>query len=245
MGIVMILSAFVSVMNPPLTEDEKKGLLLMSEEEKLAFEVYTKMFEKWDHHVFSNIKETEAFHGELVKGLIDKYKLQYPDISTFGKYNNSTLQKLYNDLIEKGNRSLPDAFEAGATIEDIDIADLDKLIVSTKNTDLKEVYEKLNLGSRNHLRAFNKQLNQNNRPYVPQYISQVRFDDIINTDHENCNDNIKSNCKKDNEKCCKGDQKGKSCNKKQNKKACARNDIGMSHKNNQGNKDSGNTCKKS
>jgi hypothetical protein len=221
LGVFLMFSAFVSQNNLPLSEEEKEGLLLMREEEKLAFEVYSVMNKTWNHHVFSNIKESEAYHGDLVKGLINKYNLKDPYIAEEGKYGNQTLQNLYNSLVNKGKNSLTDAFEVGATIEDLDIADLEKLISNTQNAELKEVYETLNLGSRNHLRAFVKQLNRNDKPYLPQYISQNRFETIVNGQHEQCSDNKDGIGRKENKKCCSSDQKGKSCSGNGGKKACA------------------------
>lgn len=221
LGVFLMFSAFVSQNNLPITEEEKEGLLLMREEEKLAFEVYSVMFKTWNHHVFSNIKESETYHGDLVKGLIQKYNLKDPYIAEEGKYGNQTLQNLYNSLVNKGKLSLTDAFEVGATIEDLDIADLEKLISNTKNEDIEEVYETLNLGSRNHLRAFVRQLNRNEKPYTPQYISQNRFETIINGQHEQCSDNIACLGKNENKNCCSSGQKGKSCSGNGGKKACA------------------------
>lgn len=221
LGVFLMFSAFVSQNNLPLSDEEKEGLLLMREEEKLAFEVYSVMYKTWNHHVFSNIKETETYHGDLVKGLIQKYNLKDPYIAEEGKYGNQTLQNQYNFLINKGKKSLTDAFEVGATIEDLDIADLEKFISKTQNAELKEVYETLNLGSRNHLRAFVKQLNRNDKPYSPQYISQNRFETIVSGQHEQCSDNKACVGKNENKKCCSSDQKGKSCSGNGGKKACA------------------------
>ena len=54
---VFFLSAFMpSVQNikssDPISDEEKAGLVKMREEEKLAFEVYTFLDEKWNHQVF-------------------------------------------------------------------------------------------------------------------------------------------------------------------------------------------------
>lgn len=210
-GLFLAFTAFLPYSLPVLSDKDKAGLLLMREEEKLAQEVYTAMFEKWNHKTFSNIKESEAYHGELVKGLITKYNLQDPYVTEFGKYGNTTLQELYNDFIEKGNKSITDAFEVGAIIEDLDIEDLDKLIAGTKNADLKEVYETLNLGSRNHLRAFVKNLKNSSKNYAPKYISKERFDGIINGQHEICTENASANSKGNAGMACKGNNSKKAC----------------------------------
>ncbi|MBK7635858.1 MAG: DUF2202 domain-containing protein [Saprospiraceae bacterium] len=63
----VLVTGFAPNTKITLTDSEKDGLLLMREEEKLAHEVYTAMFAKWNHKVFNNIKQSEAYHGELVK----------------------------------------------------------------------------------------------------------------------------------------------------------------------------------
>ena len=42
-----------------LTDDEIAGLMEMREEEKLARDVYTVLYEEWDHIVFNNISKSE------------------------------------------------------------------------------------------------------------------------------------------------------------------------------------------
>ena len=216
---VFFLSAFMpSVQNikssDPISDEEKAGLVKMREEEKLAFEVYTFLDEKWNLQVFNNIKQSESRHGELVKGLLDQYNIKDPYIKTKGKYANADLQKLYTELTTKGSQSLKDAFTVGAIIEDMDIADLDKLMAGTTNKDLLNVYENLNLGSRNHMRAFSRQLEMAKGSYTPTYLTQERYENVINGDHET------GNCFSDNSRCNTKGNKG--CGNK-NGKACAGN----------------------
>jgi hypothetical protein len=80
-----------------------------------------------------------------------------------------------------------DGFIVGATIEDLDINDIDDLYANTVKSDLTAVYDKLTCGSRNHLRSFYNKIVSNGASYVPQYISQDEFDDIVATPKENCN----------------------------------------------------------
>lgn len=47
------------------------------------------------------------------------------------------------------------------------------------NTDITRVYQNLERGSRNHMRAFMKSLASGGAGYTPQYISQAEFDAII------------------------------------------------------------------
>ena len=105
----------------------------------------------------------------------------------FGKVNKNRFdQKLYNDLIEKGSKSLIDALEVGATIEDVDIFDLEKLNTKIKNEDIRKLYEQLICGSENHMRAFTGHLKFRKSSYTPQYLSQKRFNSIVNGEHKMC-----------------------------------------------------------
>ena len=61
---------------------------------------------------------------------------------------------LYEELVARGRKSLVDALTVGATIEDLDIHDLEGNIADTEKPDLLQVYGNLLRGSANHLRAF-------------------------------------------------------------------------------------------
>jgi len=92
---------------------------------------------------------------------------------------NPDLQLLYDDLIAQGNQSLEAALTVGATIEDLDIADLQQR--ATDTPDIALVYANLEKGSRNHMRAFVRNLDQRGVAYSPVYISQADFDAIVSS----------------------------------------------------------------
>lgn len=167
-----------------LTDLEKEGILYMREEEKLARDVYLKLYEKWDQQAFKNIADAEETHMNAVKTLIDKYELEDPATQEIGKFNNPELQQLYNDLIQEGNKSLYDALKVGAAIEEIDIIDLKEYLTHTEKEDIELVYQNLMKGSRNHLRAFVKTIERQGQTYTPQYLSQEEYDEIINSPTE-------------------------------------------------------------
>jgi len=96
---------------------------------------------------------------DAVKTLLDRYDLEDPAAGTVvGVFTNATLQELYEQLIDEGSQSLADALRVGATIEEIDILDLEERIAQTDNRDIELVYKNLMRGSRNHLRAFGSTL---------------------------------------------------------------------------------------
>ncbi|ASV31722.1 hypothetical protein CJ263_16700 [Maribacter cobaltidurans] len=55
------------------------------------------------------------------------------------------------------------------------------------NGDILNVFESLQCGSRNHLRAFVGTINQMGGNYTPQYLSMEEFIIIIENSNERCN----------------------------------------------------------
>ena len=163
-----------------LSKSEAAGLLFMREEEKLALDVYVVLAKKWGPRPFENILRAEQSHMKSVKMLLDKYGLVDP-VATLkpGKFKDKTLQKLYDDLIKSGSQSRVEALKVGATIEDVDLYDLARWEKLTDKADILDTYEVLAFGSRNHLRAFVRNLGNLGATYTPQYISQADFDKII------------------------------------------------------------------
>lgn len=164
---------------------EINSLMHMREEEKLARDVYTLLYNKWNSRVFGNIKNSEQTHTDAVLTLIEKYALKDPVLQNpEGVFVNQDLQALYNKLVEKGSKSIADAFEVGATIEDLDLFDLQTDLDSCDNADIQFVYNNLARGSRNHMRAFYRNLTNVGITYTPQFISKEKFEAIINGSQE-------------------------------------------------------------
>jgi hypothetical protein len=162
-----------------LTDDEASGLLFMREEEKLAHDVYVNMYNLWGNKVFLNISKAETHHTEKVLWLINRFGLQDPASPDAGVFTNPDLQSLYNQLMSAGSESLVAALKVGATIEEVDILDLQKRMEQTTNATILKVYAMLEKGSEAHLRAFVYQLKNNGVDYQPQYLSQEAFDKIM------------------------------------------------------------------
>jgi len=166
----------------PLSDAEKADLLHMREEEKLARDVYTTLYEKWDEPVFDNISHAEQMHMDAIGTLLEKYDLSDPVAQTndqVGVFTDEKLQDLYNQLVAQGSESVESAFKVGATIEDLDIKDLDDALARTDNDDLKVVFTRLEEGSEHHMRAFVSNLQRVGSDYQPQYITQEQFDEIL------------------------------------------------------------------
>jgi hypothetical protein len=117
---------------------------------------------------------------EAMHVLLEKNNLTDPVQAQPGVFTNTELQGLYDELVAKGSESVASAYVVGATIEDLDIYDLTNLLATVQSTDVRTVYESLLRGSRNHLRAFTRQIANNSRSnYVPVYIPEEMFESII------------------------------------------------------------------
>ncbi|MCR4286264.1 MAG: DUF2202 domain-containing protein [Candidatus Kaiserbacteria bacterium] len=164
-----------------LSEAETAGLIKMHEEEKLARDVYTALGEKWGAQVFTNIAQSEDQHADAVKSLLTAHGVTDPVTDDVrGVFANQDLAKLYTDLVARGQSSIVEAYRVGAYIEDLDIADLEKEIDATTHEDMKFVYERLQKGSENHLRAFNRNIEiATGEPYDPEFMSDDTFESIV------------------------------------------------------------------
>lgn len=168
-----------------LSTTEADALVFMREEEKLARDVYQLLYAQWGQKVFNNIAASEQQHMDAVALLLTRYSLPDPAAgAATGVFKDPAMQQMFNTLMAQGQTSLIAALTVGATIEDLDIQDLQVRIAATDNADIALVFGELVRGSRNHMRAFISQLSKQGASYTPQYITQAEFDAIINSPKE-------------------------------------------------------------
>jgi hypothetical protein len=168
-----------------LNSAEIRALRLMREEEKLARDVYLTLFEETNHRIFRNIARSEQRHMNAVRVLIQKYGLADPaSDDTVGVFTNPNLQALYYDLTAQGSQSLQEALKVGALIEDLDIFDLKRFIKKSDNQDILILLQNLQKGSRNHIRAFIRQMTRYQLEYQARYLAQEELDEILSSPME-------------------------------------------------------------
>lgn len=174
-----------------LTDGEIETLLFVREEEKLARDVYLTLYDKWGVNVFENIAtRSEQQHMDIMGDMISTYNLVDPvQDDTVGAFTDPAILGLYQDLVMRGSNTQLDGLKVGGFIEEFDINDLQEAIVEAKAgsnpTDIITAYENLMCGSRNHLRAFVRQI-EKTEAYVAQVISQDEVDAIVSTPEEQC-----------------------------------------------------------
>lgn len=169
-----------------LSEQEIEDLQFLREEEKLARDVYLYAFNKYGLNVFNNIAASEQKHMDQVKSIMESYGIEDPSLATSGSFSNSTLQDLYVELTAKVDISLGDALEVGATIEDLDIHDLNMMAENSVREDISLLYSNLACGSANHMRSFITQLASQQLSYTAKYISQEQLEIILSSNNGGC-----------------------------------------------------------
>jgi hypothetical protein len=168
-----------------LDQGETASLVFMREEEKMARDLYLGFGEQWPLPLFANIARSEQRHLDAVGRLLAKYGVTDPLLEDVqGMFVNPDLQALFDELAARGAGSLAEALQVGALVEEVDIADLVAAIAETDDADVAGVYEHLLRGSRNHLRAFVREIERQGEVYVAQHLEQAAVDEILDSPTE-------------------------------------------------------------
>lgn len=154
-------------------------LLRMRDEEKLAHDVYASLAETSGLPMFGNILRAEQRHMQSLERLIRTGGASGVTFGNIrGEFAFPEYQRLYKSLIANGKRSPLDALMVGAKIEEMDIADLQRLLAQTTDRQAQQVLTNLMRASHNHLRAFSSQITRQGATYDAEFLSQDEFDRI-------------------------------------------------------------------
>ena len=185
--------------------NEQVHLEFLREEEKLARDVYITLgshFQKLK--VFGKIDDAEQRHTCSVCDMLGKYGIDDPNtndnvgVFTGTDYGAYFVEK-YQRLVEIGSVSPRDALHVGAYIEEMDMIDInycpEEIVeqdnginadtecgkVYTDNADLQRLYTSLVEGSKNHLRAFVRNIERREGvgSYQAQVLPQEQVDEIL------------------------------------------------------------------
>lgn len=139
------------------TAAQKLQLQYLVEEEKLARDVYAYLAANVTSQKFSNILKSEQTHMDNISALLKKYNFFNPTTTrAAGVFRDPELQALYNQLTGEGSASVAAAFAVGVKIEELDIADLQKMMINPAPADMAAAMALLLKGSQNHLAAFQR-----------------------------------------------------------------------------------------
>jgi hypothetical protein len=194
----------------PLDEGETQHLIFMREEEKLARDVYltlAALYPAWP--VFETIGTlSEQTHADTVRDMLAKFGIPDPNpdannlpdsIGVFtGEDYGWYFTEKFLALVERGRTDALEALHVGAFIEELDMVDIvgcPAAIVDTSDAidegecgldytnkkPLKTMYTHLLEGSKDHLRAYVRNIEAiiGEGNYVAQVLTQEEVDEIL------------------------------------------------------------------
>jgi hypothetical protein len=161
---------------------QSREWIFMLQEEKLARDVYSALYRKWNHRILWNIAGAESRHMNAITGLLGEAGIPDPLANLQeGQFSDDRFQEMYRTLVASGSESWSAALRVGLEIEEMDIADLRSVIQQTDSANARRVFENLQGGSENHLRAFAGQLKTVGGTYVATHLKQEEFDAIAHS----------------------------------------------------------------
>lgn len=138
-----------------VSDEEAQSLLYMIEEEKMAHDIYTELYEQTGLEEFATIGESEQRHYDKLLFTAERLDVDTSSLSTeAGVFANEDIQNLYDTLMSEASASTEAAVNVAISIEQSDIADLELTADNTDVVLLGQVYSCLENASLNHLEAF-------------------------------------------------------------------------------------------
>lgn len=178
------------VMAPPVapSADEAADLAYLRGTGKLARDLFLRFAEAWDREPFAAVAIAGQNDMDAVLRLLRKYRVADPAPGNpVGEFSDAELQALYTTLLQRGLAGELQALQVGGLVEEADITDLALSMAHTMKADLRAVYGNLACGSRNHLRAFAREIRAlTGQSYVAQSMSQAAVDAILAQPWERC-----------------------------------------------------------
>lgn len=151
------LNPAVTAAKGTLTAQQKATLVAMTQEEKLAHDLYVTFADKYDVVVFDRIAAAETRHLAAVRTLLTRYGVTDPTAGkATGQFSDAAVQATYDKLLAQGQAGQAAALKAGVTVEQTDIADLTAALDGLSAPDVKQVYTHLRAASQHHLAAFQR-----------------------------------------------------------------------------------------
>ncbi|MBZ0249116.1 MAG: DUF2202 domain-containing protein [Burkholderiales bacterium] len=170
------------------TADEAADLAYLRGTGKLARDLFLRFSEAWGREPFATVAIAGLNDMDAVLRLLRRYRVADPVPGTpVGEFPDVELQALFTTLLQRGLAGELEALRVGGLVEEADLTDLALSMAHTMKADLRAVYGNLACGSRNHLRAFAREIRAlTGQAYVAQSMSQAAVDAILAQPWERC-----------------------------------------------------------
>lgn len=164
----------------PLGEADRRTLLHVSQQEKLARDFYSSLSETWRLDVFHTTSGSEDIHADALRTLLARYKLPDPAYGLGrGEFNRVDLSERYNDLIARGRFSAVEALKAAASVEELEIEHISERLPQVQSPELANVLESVVASDKHHLRSLVVALRKLGHTYTPTRLRREQFDLIL------------------------------------------------------------------
>ncbi len=169
----------------PVSIHEEMAMEYLRENEKFARDFYLEMFDIWNDEIFSKMAEAEEVHMETVLCLLEKYEIKDPAAGLkIGEFKNQEMAELFPRLIERGSKSLADAFAAGSMLEVWNLCDLMNCEKCLNSADLNAVVTEFKRSTRNHIRVMHANLKGYGKHLEPCSLDHDLFELITHSGQE-------------------------------------------------------------
>ncbi|MET0410380.1 MAG: DUF2202 domain-containing protein [Polyangiaceae bacterium] len=166
--------------NAPLGDGDRRTLLHVSQQEKLARDFYSSLSETWRLDVFHTTSGSEDIHADALRTLLGRYKLPDPAYGLArGEFNRVDLTERYDDLIARGRFSAVEALKAAASVEELEIEDISERLPRVQSPELSNVLESVVASDKHHLRSLVVALRRLGHTYSPTRLPREQFDLIL------------------------------------------------------------------
>jgi hypothetical protein len=166
--------------NAPLSDGDRRTLLHVSQQEKLARDFYSSLSETWRLDVFHTTSGSEDIHADSLRTLLARYKLPDPAYGLGrGEFNRVDLAERYDDLIARGRFSAVEALKAAASVEELEIEDISDRLPRVQSPELSNVLESVVSSDKHHLRSLVVALRRLGHTYSPTRLPREQFDLIL------------------------------------------------------------------
>jgi len=169
-----------------LSFKEISGIAFVREEEKLITDYFDAVADLYNDDFLENISTSEATHFGVISQLLNKYNLDDPvDGQARGEFLDPAFQAYYNSRIAEGETALLAALIEGTSVLEANLVTLrNQMDRIANNRDLRYVYGALLSGTRNHLRAIVRVVENNGGSYTARFLDPVDLREVVRSAYE-------------------------------------------------------------
>jgi hypothetical protein len=137
-----------------LTAEQQSTLAALTEQHKLAADLYAAFADQYGERVFDRLATAESRQLAALTGLLERYGIADPTGGLDdGEFASPQLQQRYDELLADGSASLSAALTVGQGVEESQQAQLDAALDGLTAPDVTMAYEHLLTASQRHLAA--------------------------------------------------------------------------------------------